>query len=218
MCRLAVVLNNPTSKSIRNAIKEHLYSLEKAQGGDGNGIYLPYKNKVIKNLDIIPLLENDLTFPVLFHTRLASAGAVNKSNCHPFEMDTVVFAHNGCSFSFAFANGRTDSYNLFKDHLITKTPLDEYEWWGNIVMCDQDLIMFFIRGHLKVLILTDKTTVITSQKTGDLDPFIAKELTMNPGIYGGQFQKGPKGIKIHKISNIKKSKSPYISYHKKWSF
>jgi hypothetical protein len=71
------------------------------------------------------------------HTRAASTGEVTVANAHPFELPTLVGAHNGIVGTHALLNelyGRkcaVDSEHIFR-HLEERLDLSEVESWGAI--------------------------------------------------------------------------------------
>lgn len=100
MCRLALFRGMEDEVQLCFALSE----LELSMGGHGNGIYSEESGcKKSVNLactDIASgIAKTSLTEPVLFHTRLASAGGITDRLCHPFEVEgeagKFVVAHNG---------------------------------------------------------------------------------------------------------------------------
>ncbi|NMA32317.1 MAG: hypothetical protein GX944_00090 [Alphaproteobacteria bacterium] len=95
MCRLAL-LNNTGIKYIEQTIGllNFLDYLETSLGGHGNGycIILNNNKRIIKkgvtlnNETIIKDIKNNINHIkwLMYHTRLASIGTINNSNCHPF--------------------------------------------------------------------------------------------------------------------------------------
>ena len=104
-----------------------LHRLEKECGGDGNG-YVLLKNGELIGYDKGVKLTNEEIVTQLFmaepdwfmyHTRIASAGSVSDTNCHPYVSKDKKFAleMNGTDTSFSdLANdyGCTDTYMIFK--------------------------------------------------------------------------------------------------------
>lgn len=101
--------------------------LEKSLGGHGNGLVLIKNHKIIffkKGVEYTvseiydELIKKDYDY-ALFHTRLASIGDINDSNCHPFvnEENDSALAMNGTIVKFfSFANKKkiSDTEFLFE--------------------------------------------------------------------------------------------------------
>ena len=92
MCRLAYITSTAKIDCARLFAE-----LEKAQGGDGNGV--AWGGDAVKGSELtVEAAANvaaSVDSPVLFHTRMASSGGVADSLCHPFETDYGWLAHNG---------------------------------------------------------------------------------------------------------------------------
>lgn len=52
--------------------------------------------------------------PAILHCRLATHGSIKKSNCHPFEAQDWIFAHNGIINNIKPYKDLTDSETAFK--------------------------------------------------------------------------------------------------------
>jgi predicted glutamine amidotransferase len=115
MCR---IFYNP-GKGINYAHKdifEFLERLERAQGGDGNGIFQMRNEKLDKSATEMPD-KIELKGEFLFHTRRATNGKVADYNTQPFEGKRYVMVHNGIFSSVeSYARllgfkGSTDKYS-----------------------------------------------------------------------------------------------------------
>jgi hypothetical protein len=82
----------------------------------GFGIGTP--NGVFKTLNAEEFIATvgflALETPAIIHCRLATHGSVKKSNCHPFEAQDYIFAHNGIFHSITPVKDLTDSETAFK--------------------------------------------------------------------------------------------------------
>jgi len=135
--------------------------LEKALGGDGNGIGLLYEageTKVRKGVRFqAAQAAGEIRFGArlgaswaLFHTRLATNACVAARTCHPFQYGKMVLAHNGHDHLFArlgAMTGKSDSASIA-------------ETWG--------------RGHRSVASLWNRCGVFVGFQQGH--PFVVKGL------------------------------------------
>ena len=124
MCRLALINTAGIKHIEENYSLEELFNyLENELGGHGNGCCIIYKdgsyyiNKgVLLANDIISeeILNNiDRIKWVIYHTRLASIGAISNNNCHPFEHNGKILAMNGTERNYKIVkNGLTDTENI----------------------------------------------------------------------------------------------------------
>ena len=100
MCRIAVI-PNPRGQP---ELAEMLEALQASNGGDGNGVALIPEMRVIKGVELstakIAKIVADRSDPAIFHTRLASVGAVCNHLCQPFRAGGIVLAHNGTSIGW----------------------------------------------------------------------------------------------------------------------
>ena len=124
MCRLAM-MNNAGIRYIENRYGlENLFNhLERQLGGHGNGICFIYndgsyfirKGVKLTNEDIaeeVLMKINHLKW-IIYHTRLASIGAISDRNCHPFENNGRVMAMNGTEREYTVVNKNlTDTENI----------------------------------------------------------------------------------------------------------
>lgn len=88
----------------------------KLRNKDGFGFCVPNKPpfKTMKyNEFILNLQKIDESQPCIIHFRFATHGTIKKSNCHPFKIDGVSFAHNGV-LQVDNLEGMTDSETAFK--------------------------------------------------------------------------------------------------------
>ena len=124
MCRLAMMDN----AGIRHVEREYglvnLFNyLERQLGGHGNGICFIYndgsyyikKGVELTNAEIVEdiLMRIDHLKWIIYHTRLASVGSINDSNCHPFEDNGRVIAMNGTERNYSVVNKNlTDTENI----------------------------------------------------------------------------------------------------------
>lgn len=124
MCRLAM-MNKEGIKYIEKEYGlENLFNhLERQLGGHGNGICLIYndgsyyinKGVTLSNKTIAHEILKELKRIkwVIYHTRLASVGSINKRNCHPFEDNGRVLAMNGTERNYVVVNkDLTDTENI----------------------------------------------------------------------------------------------------------
>jgi hypothetical protein len=111
------------------------------RGGHSWGYYAPGKGLLVKGLGNISrhVCAADLARhrAVLAHTRYATTGEVCPENAHPFEVGSIVGAHNGIVWNHAKLNashGRNcpvDSMHLFH-HLDESAPMEEIEAYGAV--------------------------------------------------------------------------------------
>ena len=104
MCRIAYINNEILNKIEVGVLSDYFVSLEKSQGGHGNGVAFFHKKH--------PLLLKGVKLPapdcakyvkshdkirngILFHTRFATAGARNDEMAQPFIVQGNIYAHNG---------------------------------------------------------------------------------------------------------------------------
>ena len=135
MCRLLIGSKNMVSAYDRNNnILSLLQHLEQQCGGHGNGLALVRKGKLI-------YMQKGISFTVaeaaerlrketydfaVFHTRIASVGAVEDSLCHPYVAENDVMAMNGTLSelkSVANAIASTDTEIAFR--LVQRKNLEE---------------------------------------------------------------------------------------------
>lgn len=160
MCRLVYMSSNKIDRTFLAKLFEEL---EKSAGGDGNGIGgfvdgHPIINKSVEkkasefagNL-LDPAWDNG----ILFHTRRASVGLINDSNCHPYIYGDTITIHNG----------HIDGYGVLKLMMLENLEKYEVDGWtaGSIsVTSDSDILSYFIwkRGFGMASML-DCGTVVT---------------------------------------------------------
>lgn len=109
MCRLAL-FNYAGAEYIEAyyGLERFFQYLEDMNGGDGNGIAVLRDGRftIKKGVYFTPkeaaeeLLRKEFTWAI-FHTRLASAGSVRDSNCHPFRRGRYILAMNGTEHGFS---------------------------------------------------------------------------------------------------------------------
>lgn len=135
MCRLALYSRKAIEDLGRDKMKEFLDHLEKECGGDGNGclfiedskITFEHKGLKFSNEQIVEALYiGEAPDWFMYHTRVASKGTINDSNCHPYtnEDNTFSLMMNGTDGSFgAFGKDTdiTDTEVIFK--LLNNTGL-----------------------------------------------------------------------------------------------
>ena len=160
MCRLAYIGSNKVDKTL---LTDLFKELEKSMGGDGNGVGGFRKHE--------PLISKSLKTPVeefakawsdfewdcgfVFHTRRASVGNIDTTNCHPFIWGNTITVHNG----------HIDGYGVLK--LMMLENLEKYEGDGwtteNIITtADSDILAYFIwKRGFDIASMLDCGTVIT---------------------------------------------------------
>ena len=135
MCRLLIGSKNMVSAYDRNNnVLSLLQHLERQCGGHGNGLALLRKGKLIH-------MQKGVSFTVseaaerlrkeaydfaIFHTRIASVGAVEDALCHPYVAENDVMAMNGTLSdlkSVANAVSSTDTEIAFR--LVQRKSLEE---------------------------------------------------------------------------------------------
>jgi predicted glutamine amidotransferase len=81
----------------------------------GFGIGTP--NGVFKTLDAEEFIDTASQLPpeipAILHCRLATHGSIKKTNCHPFEAQDWIFAHNGIIHNIKPCKDMTDSETAF---------------------------------------------------------------------------------------------------------
>lgn len=103
MCRIAFFPGNTVKHKWTPWFMDWL---EARFGGHGNGVgfWVDGKSIVVKG---VHLKSEDLVVeaegPTLFHTRLASAGTIRDSNCHPYVVGGSIYCHNGTYGSYRSA-------------------------------------------------------------------------------------------------------------------
>jgi len=214
MCRLLLQLNSSKNKKILSIIRKHATELEKALGGDGNGIFLPQKNKIYKSFDIRKIIARISGDPFLFHTRLATGNNVSTANCHPFIYKDTILAHNGACTDFISPANNADTKNLLKMYIDKKLKLEEMKWWGNIIIFDKitEMIFIYIKKYLVEITFKDKTKILTSQETKSIKMNrnqIKKTKILGPGIYSTEFSDDT----FEKISSLNTQR--YITKYKR---
>lgn len=135
MCRLAM-MNNEGIRHIENeyGLVNLFNYLEQQLGGHGNGICFIYndgsyyikKGVSLTNAEIAEevLMKIKHLKWIIYHTRLASVGSINDSNCHPFENNGRVIAMNGTERNYIVVNRNlTDTENILlsTEHLVDDT-------------------------------------------------------------------------------------------------
>lgn len=132
----------------RAALAAVLKLMNDRRGGDSWGYYRLKPNgdfDIIKGLGemhkegVRLLAESRL---IMCHTRKATTGKVTVENCHPFEIDPLVGAHNGTVSNHEELNKQynrncaVDSMHLFH-HIAESRPLTEIEGYGTIEYIDK---------------------------------------------------------------------------------
>lgn len=117
--------------------------LNDLRGGHSWGTYSLDDKNVYRGLGDISSVAHGLTSYVhmMAHTRMASTGRVVAANAHPFEIGTLIGAHNGCIANHTELNRKyrrnfeVDSQHIFA-HLAEGKKLDELLGWGTIEWVD----------------------------------------------------------------------------------
>lgn len=124
MCRLAMMDNKGIRYIQREYGLENLFNhLERQLGGHGNGICFIYNDGSYYIHKGVELTNEEITEEILskirnlkwiiYHTRLASVGAISNRNCHPFENNGRVMAMNGTERNYTVINNKlTDTENI----------------------------------------------------------------------------------------------------------
>jgi len=119
MCRL-LICNQKAISVLGMELYNLLWQLEASLGGHGNGVAGMYKGHITIRKGVAFTCDDAFEFMhkkpwswFLFHTRLASAGGVSDSNCHPFRYGRTVLAMNGTESAFTplgdALGGKTDT-------------------------------------------------------------------------------------------------------------
>ncbi len=107
MCRLALMNANVLQLLGQQELADLFASLERAQGGHGNGCAALWQEAtrvaVRKGITLTAAkaAHHLVTFGqadanwLLYHTRMASSGYKTTQNCHPFQAGKLTLAHNG---------------------------------------------------------------------------------------------------------------------------
>jgi predicted glutamine amidotransferase len=73
--------------------------------------------------DVVKTQFTEKDTPAILHFRIATEGAINKDNCHPFKIsDDLIMAHNGTIKGIDLIEGATDSESFAKNYLSFLTP------------------------------------------------------------------------------------------------
>jgi predicted glutamine amidotransferase len=178
-----------------SVIKQHAIELEKAMGGNGNGIFTLKSNKIQKSLKLKKILKFIEKGNFLFHTRFATVGSIKTENCHPFYYKDTIFMHNGGTFinNWDF-NDRPDSYNLIIYYLNSQgqnLKLMDLDWWGNLILYDKitKIIYFYLKQGMYHITFKTGESIVTSQFTDILtkNKNISSVEKIENGIYIGEF-------------------------------
>ncbi len=134
MC-VAIVL--PPEKEIEEDILRACF-IANSQGA-GYGFYKDPDTPVIDKgyMTFKPFYEafskareenKDKTF--LIHFRIRTHGAVSPENCHPFQLDNAMLAHNGVCYGFGeLSSGKSDTFELADE--IRDVHVDDFEELAN---------------------------------------------------------------------------------------
>lgn len=199
MCRLAYVPKN----SINESFLRLLFSfLEKANGGDGNGIGgfvngQPFIWKSSDTKQMNALLEVAMSTNwdngFIFHTRSASIGGISDTNCHPYVYDNTITAHNGHVLSIPAIKIMMLENNIWdKTRLLTAT--------------DSEIIAYYINKYgFEMVNMFDSGVIMTSYPTHTLVRVMSNsfEFINHNGvyIYASEFPKDI-ALKSEKCSSI----------------
>ena len=103
-----------------NGLEKLLDQLEKQGGGEGNGICLVKRRKIVhyekgvrlRNKDVLRALLTEDYDHALYHSRVRSMGSRSSKDFHPFLFGETVLAHNGTELGFyelSWGTGMSDS-------------------------------------------------------------------------------------------------------------
>ncbi|MEM0447932.1 MAG: class II glutamine amidotransferase [Thermoplasmata archaeon] len=155
MCLLIVAPDGVklTKEEIKTANKNNPHGIGIAYYGINN------KMNVIKNIEIkdaIDFIAELKKTPCIIHFRLASRGTIEERNCHPFEFNDWVMAHNG-TLPIVAEDGKSDTLTFaekFRD-----CSFDElFELKNDIenFVGPRNKICFFHKGGEKYFIINEK--------------------------------------------------------------
>ncbi len=160
ICRVAYIQTNNIDRKL---LAELFKDLEKSAGGDGNGIggFLDNKPFICKSAKA-PAIDFAGT-PInygwkngfLFHTRRASVGSINNTNCHPFIWGDTITIHNG----------HIDGFGVLKLMMVENIDKYSVDGWTIekiISTTDSDILAYFIwKRGFDIVSMMDAGTVIT---------------------------------------------------------
>lgn len=209
MCRLLAVLNNVKDPAVAQAIQIHMYELEKALGGHGNGIYMPFKDdgeQLVKSYDpkethLLNKIWDNMQSPFMFHTRLATGINKSEANCHPFEYNDKILMHNGYASGYLKPGSNADTLNLlytWQDSPEQPT-IDDMDGWSGIVITHEkksNEMDIFAQKNFEMLTLRDGTVLVTSQTTPTIDAFTSMRQSLGSGVYKATFAEEPQIVKV----------------------
>lgn len=204
MCRLLVALTEVKDPGVAVALALHTKELEKSMGGDGNGIFSPTYAAPKKSFfleDLWDVIES----PFMFHTRLATGLNKTEANMHPFDYKNIILMHNGIARKYAQPKENADTLNLLHAWLDKpEVKLTEHTWDGNIITYNKDnqQLDFYIKNYVTKADLVDGTTIITSELTPAIRPFVTKQLRLADGHWIGNF--GNK--ELTKVETVRRAK------------
>ncbi|MEO0238137.1 MAG: class II glutamine amidotransferase [candidate division WOR-3 bacterium] len=124
MCQLLGVCSNK-EVDVKFSLKEFQYRGKKNNHGWGFAFFENGKWEILKKPDSLEkedITKKEFTFKskiIIGHVRLASCGAQNHDNTHPFKINNWIFAHNGTvninnlSLKILEPKGKTDSEHIF---------------------------------------------------------------------------------------------------------
>lgn len=124
MCRVAFWNRAMMARFTPTILEEYLATLERLQGGDGNGVAIRTQhNEIVGRKGVNLTIHDAAQFLLdgyasgakefLFHTRLISAGGKCDANCHPFTTAHSALAHNGHDWHAARLAWGNDSDTAF---------------------------------------------------------------------------------------------------------
>lgn len=212
MCRLALMDNKGIKYIEREYGLENLFDyLERQMGGHGNGVCFIYndgthyikKGVNLTNKEIARriLADIDCIKWIIYHTRLASVGSINDSNCHPFEDNGRVMAMNGTERDYTVVNrSLTDTENIL---LSTKDIMNETKNYHSVFLGYENGKVFANKnyGSLEYLPCTNGGKVFASR--------FPAEYYSNESVYEAP-QSFVEGVKIKGIRLVRQNR--YFDY------
>lgn len=212
MCRLALMDNKGIKYIEREYGLENLFDyLERQMGGHGNGVCFIYndgthyikKGVNLTNKEIARriLADIDCIKWIIYHTRLASVGSINDSNCHPFEDNGRVMAMNGTERDYTVVNrSLTDTENIL---LSTKDIMNETKNYHSVFLGYENGKVFANKnyGSLEYLPCTNGGKVFASR--------FPAEYYSNESVYEAP-QSFVEGVKIKGIKLVRQNR--YFDY------